>query len=257
MKYTLLELVQRILEAMGDDEVNSISDTLRGTQVANIIEENFWEIVGLGDPSEHWDFYHLDATSSSTPTIMTLPSGAVTLDLLKYDKQTSTDSDAVYDQVSFLPMTEFLERNHGLDVDSTNVSSFTYSIDGQAFTFFYTNDQHPRYFTTWDDHTLVFDSFDSAEESMLTASRTQAYGLVEPTFTISDAFIPDLDGRQFSLLLQASKAQAFEEVKQTRLKSAEVKERRGWSILGRTKQGVKGSSALDRLPDYGRKVGIR
>lgn len=42
MKYTLLELTQRILESMNSDEVNSIGDTEESMTVANIIKESLF-----------------------------------------------------------------------------------------------------------------------------------------------------------------------------------------------------------------------
>lgn len=258
MKFTVLEMVQRILESLGDDEVNSINDTIRATQVANIIEENFNELISRGDIAEHHDFYQLIASGDSAkPTLMTLPSDAISLDFLKYDKQTTTDSGVQYHALNFTPLQEFLRLNSGLDPDASNVGSFTQTIDSDTFTFYYRTDDHPSFFTTWDDNTLVFDSYDSAEESTLTKARTQAYGLVQPSFVVEDSHTPDLDHRQFTLLIQASKAQAFEEIKQTRLHSAEKKERRAWNTLGRTNKRLGKTRAIDDLPNYGRQRGIR
>jgi hypothetical protein len=49
VKYTLLELTQRILESMDSDEVDSIEDSPESLAVANIIKECYFDILGKLD----------------------------------------------------------------------------------------------------------------------------------------------------------------------------------------------------------------
>ena len=64
----------------------------------------------------------------------------------------------------------------------------------------------PRYYTSFDDDSIVMDSHDSSIDSTLTAAKTRAYGTVYPTFTISDSFVPDLDRTLMPQLLAESKS---------------------------------------------------
>jgi hypothetical protein len=68
----------------------------------------------------------------------------------------------------------------------------------------------PSYYTTFDDETIVLDSYMSSVDSTLTASKTRAYGTKYPTFdAFSDSFIPDIDGVMFPYLLAESKSTAM------------------------------------------------
>ena len=66
-------------------------------------------------------------------------------------------------------------------------------------------------------------------------------------------YVPDLDARQFQLLLQASKAQAFYELKQVENPKAEKKERKNTILAQRTKANVRLTNAFDAAPKFGRK----
>jgi hypothetical protein len=252
MKYTLLELVQRILESMEDDEVNSITDTSSSTQVANIIKENFFFITGRSDLPEHYDFFQLDASGDADlPVIMTVPDNVLQLEWVKY-RDTSTDNEQ-YATVQYKAMDDFLSYIHQLNTSNDNVGTYTITANDEEFQGRYTNDAAPKYYTTFDDHTLLFDSYNSVEDTTLVKSKTMCYGQLAPTFTLDDDFTPDLDSKQFQLLLQTSKAQAYEEMKQAPLQDARVKERRGWIGIQRQKRKVEKVPELDRLPNYGRK----
>lgn len=78
MKYTLIELVQRILESMDSDEVSDISQTPESLAVANIVKECYFNIISGLDLPESKGIFQLDAsTDSAKPAIMTLPSNGL------------------------------------------------------------------------------------------------------------------------------------------------------------------------------------
>lgn len=251
MKYTVLEMVQRILESMEDDEVNSITDTASGTQVANIIKENFFFITGRSDLPEHFDFFELNASGVSTPVVMTVPDNVLQLDWVKYqDTEVSNDPFQI---VKYKEMDDFVSNMYALDQSQSNIDTATLTTNGEDFVLVYANDASPKFYTTFNDNTLIFDSFDLSVDANLQKSKSMCYGQLAPTFTLEDDFTPDLDSKQFQLLLQTSKAQAFEEMKQAPLQDARVKERRGWVGIQRQKRKVEKTNELDRLPNYGRK----
>jgi hypothetical protein len=252
MKYTVLEMVQRILESMEDDEVNSITDTASATQVANIIKENYFFLTGQADLPEHWDFVQLNSSGDADkPVLMTVPSNVLKLEWVKY--QDSSDDSSPYQIVEYKDMDDFLKISDALNTSDTNVDTMEIDDTGEVFRYNFINDAQPKYYTTFNDNTLLFDSYDSGEDSTLTQSKTMCYAQLAPTFTLEDSHTPDLDHKQFQLLLQMSKAQAFEEMKQTELGDARRKERRGWVNVQRTKRKVQRRNELDFLPNYARK----
>jgi hypothetical protein len=237
---------------LDSDEVDSITDTTESQQVAKIIETTYWDIVSKLDPPEHYDFYQLTATSASTPTVMTLPSSGLNVQWIKYNHQDDADTAVEFKKIDFLDLNSFLSRMHALDSDESNVIEFTKTINSQVFTFLAFNDRAPTVYTTWDDGTVLFDSYDAANEDYLEAAKTMVYGYYLPTWTTSDSFTPDLDAKQFSLLFNEAKSQAFIELKQMANSKAEQRARGGWISSQKTKRNFP-QNELARLRNYGRK----
>jgi len=251
MRYTLIELTQRILESMDSDEVSSITDSVESLAVANIIKECYFDILSNQDLPEGRDIFQLTASGDNTkPTLMTKPSNVLDVNKVMYNN--NTVADPVYYEVYFKEFYDFLDHISSYDVDEDNVESMTITNGlSQSFTFKYRNDQLPGYYTSFDDSRLIFDSFDETANSTLVGAKTLCEGMIEPTFTMSDSYTPDLDPRQFQLLLQAAKAQAFIELKQVENPKAEKKERRNIITAQRTKNNIDRRTGMYR--GYGRK----
>lgn len=253
IRYTLKELVDRILEALESDEVNSISDTEESMTVANIIKECYYEIVGRLDLPEKEGIYQLTASGDSAyPTKMTLPTGVLDLKSLKYNDDTVVNP-SWYD-IQFMPFGDFMDMvsTYDNDEDTIGIMDITNSLS-QHFNIKYRNDRLPTYYTTYDDRTILFDSYDADVSSTLTSARTLCTGTILPDFTMSDTYTPDLDPRQFQLLLQAAKSQAFVEIKQVENPKSEKKERRNEILAQRNKQAVDRRTGSQTYRRYGRK----
>lgn len=234
MRYTLIELTQRILEAMDGDEVNTISDTTESMAVANIIKECYFDILGEHDPQDSKGLFHLDASGDNTkPTTMFLPSNVIDIEELRYNIGPDL-LDTNFRRLQYKTQTDFFDYLNGLDVTQTWVDSQVVVINGQNFNFKFRNDQSPSCWTSPDDRTILFDSYDSSYETTLTSSRTYGIGSLIPTFLMTDTFVPQLDPRHFQLLLNAAKSQAFVELKQTVNEKSERKERRNRLVMQRS-----------------------
>lgn len=253
MKYTLLELVQAILAALQSDEVNSINDTAESLQIAGIVKETYFEMVSELDLPEHYSFIELDATDENTPTIMTLPEGVLALNWVKYDNQTTDDDGPVYKEVPFQELDTFLKIMHSINAGDDTAINYTYSVGTTTIDILGFNDAFPTYYTCFDDHTLIFNQYNNVYDANLVSNKILAYGLIAPTFTLDDDFTPDLDAKQFSLLLSEAKAQAFQEISEKTNDKAEKRARRGWVRAQRDKQAVPTPfNYYARLPNYGR-----
>src|SRR3546814_1682508 len=66
-------------------------------------------------------------------------------------------------------------------------------------------DAAPTYFTSFDDKTLIFDSYDSAADSTLQKSKVQVYAYTIPAWVHADDAIPDLPEMAFYLLVEEAK----------------------------------------------------
>lgn len=233
MRYSLLDMTQRILESMESDEVSTYSETPESMTVANIIKECYFDIIGQHSPAETEGLYKLDASTDNTkPVLMMVPSNVSRVVWVKYD--TGVDSPNVTD-MRYVSNEEFYYYQTSLD-GSSNKSSMTVRINGKDFTFKFFTDRMPSYYTIFDDKYVIFDSYDSSVESTLTESRSVIWAELVPTFEMDDDFIPDLDPRQFQLLLNEAKAQAFVELKQSQNPKAEQKARKNHILTQKNKR---------------------
>lgn len=233
---------------MNSDEVNSIGDTEESMTVANIIKECYFEIIGRADLPESDEVFQLTASGDNTkPTVMFVPERVLKIKSLKY-----TDlSKGTYEPI-FIPFEEFTNYVSLFNIGDNFIGAQTLTNTlGQVFTFYYRNNEGPTYYTSFDDNTLIFDSFNLSDGLTLIGAKTVCHGPLSPNWSMTDSFIPDLDARQFQLLLQAAKAQAFVEIKQIENPKAERKERRNEILAQRTKDKVDPRTGLYRA--YGRK----
>lgn len=257
MKMTLLKMVQDILSSMDSDEVNSISDTTESLQVATAVKHAWNDIISRANLPEHFDMFELNASlDPNKPTIMRLPDGCVGLNWIKYDKQEVGDVEPNYQRVAYLPQDVFFDRflnyqnqNQGDVVRFTIGTVNTSSIDIVGL-----NNKHPDYYTSFDDSTIIFDSYNAEVDGTLQKNKTICYGEFAPFFRMEDDFIPDLDDRQFSLLYNEAKASCFADLKQTENARSEGKVRKGWITLQNQKSQIPSKpSFYETTPNFGRK----
>lgn len=248
MKYTLLEMVQRILESMESDEVNTISETPESQAVANIIKETYYDLIGQLDPPEVNGIFRLDSSNDNTkPVLMTIPSNVATFDWIKYNKETLEDPR--FAPLGAVSNEEFLALTFGYDSSVDNVGTMTTQIKGIDMVFKYYTDRFPQFYTVFDTTKVIFNAYDSEVENTLTQIRSLGQGLIVPTFTMSDSFIPELDHRQFQLLINEAKSVSFVELKQTTNAKSEQKARRNF-IKAQKDRNTDASNGSNRQPTY-------
>ena len=216
---TLLDMVQDILSDMDSDQVNSISDTVESLQVAQIIKSTYYNIVDGRDYPFLHELFQLDSSASvSRPTHMKLPETIIDLDWVKYNRKKASDTRNKYEKVKYLAPEEFLDLVNQRDSSNTTVQIV---VDPTSIQLNILNNKAPEYFTSFDNETIVFDSFDSGLESTIQNSKLQCYGRRSVVFTLSDTFIPDLPVQMFSYLLSESKSVSFITLKQVPNQKAE------------------------------------
>lgn len=254
MKYTLLQLTQSILSSMDSDEVTSINDTTESLQVANVIRTAYYDLVNQVDLPEDYTVFNLTETSVASPVKMTLPATFSNFKSLRYNTVVLGETDPLWTVMKPMALEDFLDYTYQLKVSESNVETFSITtVSGNTLPIIYRNDQAPQYYTSFDDNTVIFDSYDSAVETYLKSLKTLAYGKQVRTFTMSDAFTPSLDEEQFALLLAEAKALAWAELKQTVHSKAEQSARRQKVAQQYHKRAIRSLSDLDQLINFGRR----
>tara|TARA_R110000822_G_scaffold246126_4_gene374516 strand:+ start:1805 stop:2554 length:750 start_codon:yes stop_codon:yes gene_type:complete len=244
-KYTLLELTQAVLTSIGGDQVNSISDTTESTDVAETIRGLYNNITTATDLRELNGLFTLDATSSTTPTVMTKPATVDTEEWIKYNSRIITDTVDRWEVVNYLEPEDFIKYNYDYDLTASTTGSFTLSVVSFNTKIYYENNRGPKYWTTFDDYYIVFDAYDIGVDSNLQQSKTQCWGKLNSAFSLTDSFVPPLDRDQFDLLLNEAKAACSYEIRQLPNERAEAKVRKGWIRTQKERPS--------QYPNYGRK----
>lgn len=232
---------------MDSDDVNSINDTVEALQVAEIVQQN-WEdlVVELDLPTDE-KVIELTALGDVTkPNYMQLDDEIDVVKWVKYNKVTATDTDLQLTEITYLSPTEFHDFVSRRNESNTNITAYT-DFDGTEILTY--TDRNPQYWTSFDDEYIVFDAYDSALESSLQASKSAALVSKFKTFTLSDTFIADLPDKYFPLLRARAKAQCFAELKQISNNKAERTARKQEVKLQKDKQRTGADHAYNA---YGR-----
>lgn len=254
-KYTLLELVQSILSSMDSEEVNNISDTVESRQVVEIIKTTYNDLASKIDFPEHFDFFELEASGDNAkPVLMTRPTDVKSIVWIKYNCIADDETVQNHKTIQYKHLDDFLDSMYMLDDTESDVGSFNLAVGTATIPIIYKNDAAPTYWTTVNEDTILFDSYDSDVDTTLQKNKTVCFGKKSNTFTESNTFVIDLDEEHFNLLLQEAKALAHYELRQMPHEKAERSARQQKIASQRNKLGVPAYIAqLDYLPNYGRR----
>lgn len=247
-RLTYLEMVQDILSDMDSDPVSSILDTVESTQVTQIIETTYYNIIDGRDWPQLYQPFRLTESSASTPTHMTLSNSVIDLKYIKYNVRSSTDTRDRYEEIIFMEPQEFMDMVDARDSSST--TTITQVTDASNIKINVFKDRRPTYFTSFDEDTIIFDAYDSDVETYLKTAKTQCYGKLYPSVSTIDAFYFDLPTDAFTMLLNEAKSTCFLTLKQQQNPKAEqhaiTQRRRMSQEAWKIRNGI-------TYPNYGRK----
>ena len=246
-KMTILDMVQDILNDLDSDEVNSIDDTVEAQQVAQIIKTCYFEMIDNRNWPHLKKLTTLDHVGNlELPNYLKVPDNMKELTLLKYETFTD-DGSYQYRDLKYKYPDEFLKIVGNKPASNTNMDTV---IDPSGIRLYVINNADPTYWTSFDDTYIVCDAYNKEKDDTLKADKTQCIAYMNPTWLVSDDFIPDLPSEAFSALLEEAKSTAFNALKQVVNQKAEQKAGRQQRWLSRKAWKSHGGV---RYPDYGRK----
>lgn len=182
MKLTRLQIVQRVLSVLNEDNITSIGESSVSVQVAAILDTLYTDIVSQFP----WPFLNttvnLESTSSSH--IMRIPEDVFQVNWIRYNKKN-------IDYISYKEMVELLDSR---DTDRDNVDS------NGAIT-----DMDPTYWTSIGEEEIVFDSYDGS----LIPSKSLVEVVSIPDELINDDDYPVLPARFVPVLLWGVMSQSL------------------------------------------------
>jgi hypothetical protein len=240
-KMTLIDAVQAILSDADGDEVSSIMDTVESEQC----------VVDLHDLEHIKTLSRLDATTSSTPNVMTRPEGYHSIEWVQYDTKNAASDPQSYNFIQYVEPDDFLSRIQGRNVSDTTVTAVTLST-GVILPI--RNDTAPSFYTVMDTGSdeLVFDAYDSVIEANLQQSKSIIYGIQRPTLSLADASTFTVPRHLESLILREARAMYFDLFKDG-ITSEIDRSRRRMEVRAQRQRNIIKNSDNDNRPDYGRR----
>ena len=198
MERTLLYTVQRVLEKLNLDPVNSINDTVDSLLVSREAESTFYDLMTRAEWEDKIDLIEVTSVSDlSNPTALELDANVHNITSVRYNVTTATDTNTLIKQLCWLDPEEFLTRSYRLNTDDTNVQEVTY----KDIPLFIVNDKMPEYYTSFDNDMLIMDSYHSDTEDTLVGTKTVCYGKAVPNWLESDTFVIPVQDSLYPLYL--------------------------------------------------------
>ena len=247
MRYTLLEIVQEILSDMDSDEVNSIADTIESEQVAQIVKSTYFSMMSTRDwPHMRQAIQLTPSGDDALPTHMYMQDDITKLVFINYNCVNVGDTRKLYQPMKWREPDEFLKITNAQNTDDNNVDVV---IDPTGVELLIRNDYNPSFYTSFDDKTLVFNSYNKDIEDTLQNSKIQAMAYVMPEWSHTDSHVPDLPTEAFIALVEESKSRCMIRLKQMEDVKAEQEARRQQRWLSNNSWRKAGGI---KYPNYGR-----
>jgi len=198
MKKTLLDTVQRVLTKLDLDPVNSVNDSEDAMAVAQEAETTFYDIMSRSDWADQKQLVEVKSVSdTSNPTALRLSRDVSKIMSLRYDVTSPTDNSIVVKRMRWLEPEEFLERVYSRNSGTDEVDT----VDYEGHKLFVYNNVHPTYYTSFDNKTLILDSYDKAVSTTLIGNKSICSAVVLPKWEYRDDFVLPLTADMYPYFL--------------------------------------------------------
>ena len=210
-KYTMLEFVQLIGEAIESDEIDELDETIEATQIMNILQQTYSEVLDRRD----WEFIkdrvvQMDVMPASDVKInhLLIPPSVTALQCLRY-----LDMNGKFIDLTYLQPCDFIAKLHARNPADANITTVP-NDDGVPM--YVVNDKPPQWYTSFDEESLAFDAFESVRGIGNQIADTVIVGNIKPlpNWTAPTATLP-IPERMNSLILNEAIATANYRLRQT------------------------------------------
>lgn len=230
MNRTLLYTVQRVLDKLDLDAVNSINDSQDAALVAREAEDTFYDLVNRSEWPQRYDLLSIESVSDvNNPTALRLPDNMLKLVSIRYNTTESGDENETINELHKVTVEEFLNKVYSRPTSDTAVTKVSYKgVDLYVY-----NNKAPEFYACFDNEHIILDSYNSAVESVVQGSKTVAVGSTVPTFTQDDTFLIPVDSNTYPLYLSEVAAAASLSLNGVQSPEEERRRNRGISKLRR------------------------
>jgi hypothetical protein len=244
-KFTLLQVVQKTLEALGGDEVSSISDSVESEQIAQFAQDAYYELLNQREWPHLLNLRQLESVADNTkPNYLRIPDDVVRIDQVKYDNTDTGAALVEINEVTWCEPEQFLNVTQLRNTERTDVQTIT---DFSGVRYHILTDDKPQIWTSFDDEYIVMDAFQNDIDSTLQGNKSQALVKSIPDFVIADGTVADAPAHFFQTWMSEVKSTAMWYLRQEISQKDEQKARRGLSVLRRDASRTENSDGKVRF----------
>ena len=200
---TLLDIIQNVMIAMGDDPINSIEDSPESEDLAVMAKGVFEEIITWDEWPDTFKIASLDYVSDyDCPVALKINDDFRYIESVEYfieDRNTFRTLD-------YYTPPRFLDATNWYFNDTHHIKVKGYGIDSSFVPVL--NNKDPQYYTTFDDKHIITNSYDYERESNLQESNCRVWVCVVPDFKIEDNFILNYQQDLINLFISELKVAA-------------------------------------------------
>lgn len=187
MALTLLEAVRTYLNAVDGFMVDSIAETDEACRAARIARDTYLRLFSdIDNFKPHGKVIPLESLADlSRPTHLYIPEKVQRIQesLIEYNRD---DDRTSYYQLTYIQPREFLQLLRGRSGEDVGAVVVTEDTGAEYVVY---NNRQPQFWTSFDDQTIVLDSWDVEESTTVVASRCRLYATVVPSFTLEDDYL--------------------------------------------------------------------
>lgn len=199
MARTLNYTVQRVLEKLNLDPINSIDDTEDSVLVAREAESTFYDLLSRNTwPNQEQLIKVQSVSDTSNPTALKLGGNVDKINSIRYDISKASDKPE-YRRITWLEPEDFLNMTYSRNPDLDNVDT----VDFFGTDLFIFNNRMPEYYTSFDNEYIVLDSYSKGISNTLVGDKTVCNGVVIPNWLTTDEFQIPLEDKFYPLYLSA------------------------------------------------------
>lgn len=233
-KFTLLQVVQKTIDALGLNEINSISDSVEAEQIAAFAQDAYYELMNQAEWPHLLNLRQLESVADNAkPNYLRIPDDVVRIDQIKYDNTDPAGSAPLLikiEEIKWCPNEQFLDITQRRNTETADIVTIT---DYSGVRYHVNNDTKPQLWTSFDDEYVVFDGYVVNIDSTLQGNKSQALCKIIPDFVIADATVADMPAHIFQIWIAEVKSTAMLYMRQEISAKDEQRARRGLAVSRR------------------------
>lgn len=207
-KKSTLDIVKNILSDLDSEDVTSITDSIEAQQIANVVQNVFENMCASRIVPEHNALVtFLDLNDLTKPTELGIsdPSLVSIKKIYSVEYRTGVAPNQQFKELYFVEPDVFLSRSpKNGTTGAVIVPTLPYGVEVLIY-----EDREPSYYTSFDDTHVVFDSYNSANNTALQAADFRVFAQTLPTFPTVETDTINLDETLVQYLLEESKSICF------------------------------------------------